>query len=147
MKNTVVRQKTAILPLTIKFYIHRRYVSLKSQTQKQIILGSFAILTVLGGVIISEQGKAQQETKKGEVVDMLAAKTVEKFSSMSCPQLAASLTPQAQATEAKDPKKAQIQAKFLAALKADPDLKTRFFNQVSTPIVTKMFDCGMIPKQ
>jgi hypothetical protein len=40
-----------------------------------------------------------------------------------------------------------MRAKFLAALKANPELKTRFLNQVSAPIVTKMFDCGLIPKQ
>ncbi|MGH2415526.1 MAG: hypothetical protein ACRDEA_17915 [Microcystaceae cyanobacterium] len=116
------------------------------RTKKQIILGSFVVLTVLGGIIVSERGKAQ-EPRADEIVDKLAAKTVEKFNSMSCTELTASMSPQAQAAQAQDPQKAKITAKFLAALKANPQLKARFFNQVSAPIVTKMFDCGLIPKQ
>ncbi len=115
-----------------------------SETKKQIILGGLAILTVLGGIMASERVNAQDPNADQIIVDKLAAKTSEKFNGMSCKQLASAMSPEAAKT--KDPEKAKITAKFIGVLKQKPELKTRFLNQVSAPIVTKMFDCGFIPK-
>jgi hypothetical protein len=119
---------------------------LNSGTKQKMLLGGLTILAVLGGIIASERGKAQ-ESRADEIVDKLAEKTIEKYNGMSCTDLAAAMSPQAQAAEAQDPEKAKRKARFIEALKANPELKTRFLNQVSAPIVTKMFDCGLIPKQ
>ncbi|WP_156120478.1 hypothetical protein [Neosynechococcus sphagnicola] len=67
---------------------------------------------------------------------------VQKVSSSSCADLAANM--QKPKNTAGGPKEA-IMGDFIQALKADPALKADFFNQVSIPLATKLFDCGMIP--
>jgi hypothetical protein len=38
-----------------------------------------------------------------------------------------------------------MEEKIVQTLHTDPAMRAEFFRRVSTPIVTKMFDCGMIP--
>jgi len=37
------------------------------------------------------------------------------------------------------------QARAVAFLKSDPQMRTIFINKVAAPIANKMFECGMIP--
>jgi|SRR5882757_5570397 hypothetical protein len=71
------------------------------------------------------------------IMDMVANKVVQKYQSSSCEQLwqekAAKKTPTQQEQNA------------VQALHNDPQMRAAFFNKVSVPIATKMFECGMIP--
>jgi hypothetical protein len=112
--------------------------------KRQILFGSsVALLTILGSSVNIQHGYAQG-MMADNLVDKFAAKTIEKFNGMSCQQLKSGSAMQSSMPE--DPRKAQIKAKFIAALKSDPQLKARFFSQISDPILTKLFDCGVIPK-
>jgi hypothetical protein len=43
--------------------------------------------------------------------------------------------------------KDQITARFIQKLRQDPQLTQQFFNQISTPVLTKLFECGLVPPQ
>jgi|GEM_PF-834277 len=114
-----------------------------SLDKKRILLGSsVALLTVLISSVNIERGYTQEMADN--LVDKFAQKTIEKFNGMSCQQLKSGAV--MQSSEPEDPRKAKIKAKFIAALRSDPQLKQRFFSQISDPILTKLFDCGVIPK-
>ena len=70
-----------------------------------------------------------------QVADIVAAKVVQKYQSMTCEQLWA---------QKAQPKSAEEQ-RVMQFLRDDPQMRTAFFNKVSGPIVNKMFECGMIP--
>jgi len=105
-----------------------------------VIYSSVALLTILGSAPFAYS----QEKMADNLVDKFATKTVEKFNGMSCQDLKSGSAMKSSTTE--DPTKAKVKAKFIAALNADPQLKARFFSQISEPILTKLFDCGIIPK-
>ena len=71
------------------------------------------------------------------IMDMVANKVVQKYQTASCEQLW-----QEKATK-KTP--TQDEQKAIQALHSDPQMRAAFFDRVSVPIATKMFDCGMIP--
>ena len=77
------------------------------------------------------------------VVDLFASRLVQKIHNESCQQLETSL----QVSDKKQERvfKDAIEKEFFTVLKNNPSLKTRFFNQISAPLLTKMFDCGMFP--
>jgi hypothetical protein len=100
------------------------------------LLSAIAIFSV-GGV---SQSLAQgQDPLQGEVVNAIAQKTIQKFSTSSCQDLATSM---AQSKQDPNSLKDQLTARFIQKLRQDPQLTQQFFNQISTPVLTKLFECG-----
>lgn len=73
------------------------------------------------------------------ILDMVANKVIQKYQSATCEQLWQEKA--AGQGKAKSPEEERI----IGLLKSDPQMQAAFFGKVATPIVTKMFQCGMIP--
>ena len=43
--------------------------------------------------------------------------------------------------------KDQLTARFIQKLRQDPQLTQQFFDQIATPVLTKLFECGLVPPQ
>jgi hypothetical protein len=71
------------------------------------------------------------------VLDKIAAKVVAKYQNATCEQL----WEQKQQPKQQSPEEQRV----IGLLKSDPQMQQAFFAKVSAPIVTKMFQCGMIP--
>ena len=72
------------------------------------------------------------------MVDAIANKVVQKYQSATCQQL------WQEKAEGKKPP-GEMEQRAIAQLKQDAGMRAEFFNKISAPIVTKMFECGMIP--
>lgn len=73
------------------------------------------------------------------IMDKVAAKVIAKYQNATCEQL----WEEKQAGQGQ-PKSPEEQ-KVIQLLQNDPQMAQAFFAKVSGPIVTKMFQCGMIP--
>jgi len=73
------------------------------------------------------------------ILDRIADKVVKKYQGATCEQLW-----QERAEGASKPK-SEEEMRLVKFLREDPQARAEFFRKVSDPIVTKMFDCGMIP--
>ncbi len=73
------------------------------------------------------------------VLDEIAQKLIAKYQNATCEQLW-----EKKAKDQSKPK-SQREQEAIQLLQSDPNLQQAFFSQVATPIVTKMFQCGMIP--
>jgi hypothetical protein len=73
------------------------------------------------------------------VVDKIAQRVIEKYQSASCQQLAAE-----KAQNLGKPKP-PMEQRAIQLLHDDAAARAEFFNKISAPVVTKLFECGMIP--
>lgn len=73
------------------------------------------------------------------ILDEIAQKLVAKYQNATCEQLW-----EEKAKGQGQPKSAKEQ-RAIEVLQGNPQMQQAFFSQVATPIVTKMFQCGMIP--
>ena len=73
------------------------------------------------------------------MVDAIADKLIQKYQNATCQQLW-----QEKAQNQGKPK-GEMEQRAIQVLKEDAGARAAFFNKVSAPIVTKMFECGMIP--
>jgi hypothetical protein len=73
------------------------------------------------------------------VVDKIAQRVIEKYQNTSCQQLAAE-----KALNQGKPKP-PMEQRAIQMLHEDAAARAEFFNKISAPIVTKLFECGMIP--
>jgi len=73
------------------------------------------------------------------IMDAVANKVIQKYQTSSCEQLW-----QEKAQKQGQPKP-EMEQRAIKALQGDPQMRQAFFAKVSAPIVTKMFECGMIP--
>ena len=73
------------------------------------------------------------------IMDQVANKVIQKYQTASCEQLW-----QEKAQNQGKPKSAEEQ-RAIGILRSDPQMQAAFFSKISTPVVTKMFQCGMIP--
>jgi len=73
------------------------------------------------------------------VMDMVANKVIQKYQTSTCEQLW-----QEKAQGQGKPKSPEEQ-RAIEILRGDPQMQAAFFSKISTPVVTKMFQCGMIP--
>src|SRR5271165_1975653 len=73
------------------------------------------------------------------IMDKVANKVIQKYQNSSCEQLW-----QEKAQNQGKPKSAEEQ-RAIEILHSDPQMQAAFFAKVSAPIVSKMFQCGMIP--
>ena len=89
--------------------------------------------------LVSSAPQAQQPQQQYPLADMLAQKIIDKYTNSTCVQLAE------QKSEKPTGEKAAMEQRVVAALKADPQMRTYFINKVAAPIANKMFECGMIP--
>jgi len=68
-------------------------------------------------------------------MEMAVQKVIGKYQNASCEQL----------WQQKGAPKSEEEQRVVQFLRNDPQARTTFINQVAGPIVTKMFECGMIP--
>jgi hypothetical protein len=73
------------------------------------------------------------------VLDEIAQKVIAKYQNATCEQLW-----QEKAADQAQPK-SDSEQRAVQILQQNPDMQAAFFSKVATPIVTKMFQCGMIP--
>jgi hypothetical protein len=73
------------------------------------------------------------------IVDKVADKVIQKYQTATCEQLW-----QEKAQGQGKPMSAEEQ-RAIEILHNDSKMQAEFFGRISTPIVTKMFQCGMIP--
>jgi hypothetical protein len=73
------------------------------------------------------------------IMDRVAEKVIQKYQSASCQQL------WQEKAQAQGQPKPEMEQRAINALKSDPQMRQAFFAKVATPIVNKMFECGMIP--
>jgi hypothetical protein len=73
------------------------------------------------------------------ILDEIAQKVIAKYQNATCEQLW-----EEKAKKQGQPKSEREQ-RAIEILQGDPQMQAAFFSKVATPIVTKMFQCGMIP--
>jgi len=71
------------------------------------------------------------------ILDQAANKVIMKYQNATCEQL--------WIEKANKQPPTPEQARAIAFLKSDPQMRTLFINKVAAPIANKMFECGMIP--
>lgn len=91
----------------------------------------FLAVMVLPALFVANAALAQNFP----VLDEIAQKVIAKYQNANCEQL------WKQKAEPKSPR----QQEAIRILRGDPEMQRAFFGQVATPIVTRMFQCGMIP--
>ena len=69
------------------------------------------------------------------MLDKVVQKVIQKYQTSTCQQIAAN-----KATPPGDMEKRAVDM-----MRTDPQLRKAFLDQVAAPIVTKLFECGMIP--
>ena len=93
------------------------------------ILGAVSA-SLIGGVAVAQQYP---------MLDRVANRIVQKYRMASCEQL------WAQRAASQSRPKGPEEQRLVQLLREDPGMRAEFFRRVSAPIVTKMFECGMIP--
>jgi hypothetical protein len=93
----------------------------------------FTMFLLCAGLLFAGAAAAQQYP----MLDDVANKVVQKYQQATCEQLWMEKSQQ-------KPKSAMEQ-RVIQLLKEDAGMRQEFFRRVSAPIVTKMFECGMIP--
>ena len=71
------------------------------------------------------------------MVDAIANKIVQKYTSSTCEQL------WIKKSEHAPPSMEEQRA--ITILRNDPQMRAEFINRIAAPIANKMFDCGMVP--
>jgi len=74
------------------------------------------------------------------VVHMCAPRLIAKYQNSTCEQLG-----EEKASKGQGQPKSQKEQEAIQVLQGNPQMQQALFSQVATPIVTKMFQCGMIP--
>ncbi len=100
-----------------------------SRVGKFVLLMSPLALTLTTGTYAQEQYP---------ILDKVAAKVIEKYTSTPCEQLLQKKQAPPQPPSAQEQKAMQF-------LKSDPQMRAVFINKVAAPIANKMFECGLIP--
>ena len=72
------------------------------------------------------------------MADMIASKIIQKYQTATCQQL------WEEKAKGKKPQ-SEMEQNAIQMLRSDAGMRADFFSKISTPIVTKMFECGMIP--
>jgi hypothetical protein len=83
--------------------------------------------------------QAQAPPAQYPIMDAIAQRLIDKYNNSTCVQLAVAKS------EKPTGEKAAMEARAIAAMKADPQMRAAFINKVAAPIANKMFECGMIP--
>ncbi len=94
------------------------------------------VLFVLPLLLAAGNAGAQQYP----LMDKIANKVISKYQNATCEQLWAEKQ-QGQQGKQQSPEEQRV----LEMLRNDPQMQQAFFSKIAAPIVTKMFQCGMIP--
>jgi hypothetical protein len=97
--------------------------------------GRFRLLAAVPLILCADLAVAQRYP----LLDAIADKVVHKYQGATCEQL----WQERAAGGAKA--KPQEEQRFIQFLREDSGARAEFFKRVSSPIVTKMFECGMVP--
>jgi hypothetical protein len=73
------------------------------------------------------------------IMDRVADKVVQKYQTSTCQQL------WEEKAQKQGQPKPEMEQRAIQMLQQDPQMRQAFFAKVSAPIVSKMFECGMIP--
>ena len=91
-------------------------------------------------LVVLHVGSAMaQQPQQYPILDRIADKVIQKYTSTPCEQLAA------MKSEKPTGEKAEMEQRATQMLKNDPQMRQYFLNKVAGPIANKMFECGMIP--
>jgi hypothetical protein len=72
-------------------------------------------------------------------VDRVAEKVIQKYQTSSCEEL------KQEKIEKQGKPKSDMEQRAIQMLHEDAGARAEFFAKVSTPVATKLFECGMIP--
>src|SRR5277367_7001717 len=98
-------------------------------------VGRVATLTVASLILVLARGSYAQD--QHPVLDQAANKVIMKYQNATCQQL--------WMDKANKQPPTPEQARAIAFLKSDPQMRALFINKVAAPVANKMFECGMIP--
>jgi hypothetical protein len=94
------------------------------------------VATLVVGVALLRPQPIQAQSQY-PIVDSIANKVVQKYTSSTCEQL------WMKKSEHAPPSMEEQRA--ITVLRNDPQMRAEFINRIAPPIANKMFDCGMIP--
>ncbi len=103
-------------------------MKLKNIGRIAYLVAASLLLTLAGGTYAQDQHP---------VLDQAANKVIAKYQNATCEQL--------WMEKANKQPPTPEQARAIAFLKSDPQMRALFINKVAAPIANKMFSCGMIP--
>jgi hypothetical protein len=95
----------------------------------------FLALIALPALLFAGAASAQEFP----VVDKIAQKLIAKYQNATCEQL------WQEKAQGQGKPRSQKEQEAITILQGNPQMQQALFSQVATPIVTKMFQCGMIP--
>jgi hypothetical protein len=98
---------------------------------------SVSLVAVLGVGITLLRPQLIQAQSQFPMVDSIANKVVQKYTSSTCEQLWLKKSEHAPPT--------MEEQRAINILRSDPQMRAEFINRIAPPIANKMFDCGMIP--
>ena len=94
------------------------------------------VATLVVGITLLRPQLIQAQSQY-PIVDSIANKVVQKYTSSTCEQL------WVKKSEHTPPSMEEQRA--ITVLRNDPAMRAEFINRIAPPIANKMFDCGMIP--
>src|SRR5271165_381547 len=98
---------------------------------------SLALVAVMVLGITLLRPQLIQAQSQFPMVDSIANKVVQKYTSSTCEQLWVKKSEHAPPT--------MEEQRAINILRSDPQMRAEFINRIAPPIANKMFDCGMIP--
>jgi hypothetical protein len=99
-------------------------------------IGIALIAVVILGFAVLRPREVQAQGQY-PIVDGIANKIVQKYTSSTCEQL------WMKKSEHTPPSMEEQRA--ISVLRNDPQMRAEFINRIAAPIANKMFDCGMVP--
>lgn len=97
--------------------------------------------SLLSMVISARPSQAQLTEAQQLLVDSISSVIVEQVEQTSCEQFADLMAKRESGQLNQNP---QLRARFRQAAQNNPALREEFINQVSAPLVNKMFDCNLV---
>jgi hypothetical protein len=103
----------------------------------------YSLVATCGAVLVGSVGitllRPSGANAQGQypVMDQIAAKVVQKYTSSTCEQL--------WVKKANPTPPSMEEQRAIGLLRGDPQMRAAFINRIAAPIANKMFDCGMIP--
>jgi hypothetical protein len=94
--------------------------------------------SLMFGLVTATLMVSAADSQPYPMVDAVANKIIQKYQTSSCQQL------WEEKAQGKKPP-GEMEQRAIAMLRNDAGMRAEFFNKISAPIVSKMFECGMIP--
>jgi len=107
-----------------------------TKRQSRWCIGVALSCLVLLGVATLRTREAQAQGQY-PMVDMIANRIVQKYTSSTCEQLWIKKSEHAPPT--------MEEQRAITILRNDPQMRADFIGKIAAPIANKMFDCGMVP--